>query len=91
MKEKREKAKASNSKRKHTPKVGREGYRGLRRKQSVIWPQLEESYPGLKGIQNSRSRLFIMGHATKNKKTKLYSLDDDGIEKADALVNDYAI
>ncbi|XP_076899362.1 uncharacterized protein LOC143553211 [Bidens hawaiensis] len=26
-----------------------------------------------------------MGHATKNKKTKLYSLDDDGIEKADAL------
>ncbi|XP_076888038.1 uncharacterized protein LOC143538345 [Bidens hawaiensis] len=87
----REKAKASNAKKKHKLHVGRNGWSGMRRKMKTVWPQLESSYPVLKGILNKRSKLFIMGHATKDKDTKLYSLDDVAIEKAGTLVNDYVI
>ncbi|XP_076920179.1 uncharacterized protein LOC143581238 [Bidens hawaiensis] len=57
----------------------------MRKKMKTVWPQLESSYPVLKGILNGRSKLFIMGHATKNEETKLYSLDDVAIEKASTL------
>ncbi|KAI3812083.1 hypothetical protein L1987_16787 [Smallanthus sonchifolius] len=90
-KAKRTKAKASSAKRKHVLRLGRGGWSGLKRKKDFIWPQLESSYEELKGLQNPRSKLYLMGYAKINKETKMYELDDDTFKKGGALVNDCVI
>ncbi|KAI3819942.1 hypothetical protein L1987_13795 [Smallanthus sonchifolius] len=90
-KAKRAKAKASSAKRKHVLRLGRGGWSGLKRKKGFIWPQLELSYEELNGLQNPRSKLYLMGYAKINKETKMYELDDDTFQKGGALVNDCVI
>ncbi|KAJ0463345.1 putative Ulp1 protease family catalytic domain, papain-like cysteine peptidase superfamily [Helianthus annuus] len=79
-KDKSKKAKTSNAKRKFIPHLGRSGWAGMEEKKDVIWPQLLKKHDNLKHLQSHRSKMYLLGCAVQNKKTKLYDLPPDAIE-----------
>ncbi|KAK1440489.1 hypothetical protein QVD17_06317 [Tagetes erecta] len=73
-------AKTANAANKNVLRLGRSGWVGFKERKENIWPQLVAKYTDFKGITNSRSRWFLMGHAKENKETNEYELTEFVIE-----------
>ncbi|KAD5960907.1 hypothetical protein E3N88_12379 [Mikania micrantha] len=56
-------------------RVGRGGFSGMEVLFESRWNQLVSSYPELVGIQNERSKRYVVSRARLNPITKLYELD----------------